>query len=287
MKKGMLPFILGITLLLLSFPPNFSSIRESFYKQSIHKQYEMNKVTYMGTSYFIEDNGNFGIESVGSALVEEENQLRDPIKNEIQLVDAQLNKIGEKGIFEQTFNYNDQIIKIRDQSPLKKPSDPANIFPETALFPIEIIVNDRSFQNTMPTTFHPGDFEDGRYLNELGLLLIKNLSTNKESLLIIQRFGKDWPVEESRWKFLWVSKEGQTKVETFDNTERKAVPYRTAFINEASVTPTWLGYKMDEVTYYPTYLYPFLYPWLTTILGLLLTIFGSIRRFFFTKSSAV
>lgn len=92
----MLPFIVGITLLLLSLPPNFSGIRESFYKRSIHKQYEMNNVTFTGTSYFIEDNVHLGVERVGSVLIEDGDQFRNPIKIEIQLVDAQLNKIGKK-----------------------------------------------------------------------------------------------------------------------------------------------------------------------------------------------
>lgn len=284
MKKGTLPFIIGIVLLILSFPPNFLSIREFFYNQMVQKQYEVDKITVKGTSYFIEDNGNIGIENVGSVVIEGETPYHDVTNHQIQLEGAHLKRVGEQGIFQQTFNFNNQIIKMKDQFPLNKTSDPIYIFPETASFPIEITVNNRSFQDTKPITFRPRDFEGGRYDNQLGLLLIKNRSIQEESLLIIQRFGKEWSIEESQWKFIWVSKNGQTKVETFNNTERKKVPYRTAFINEAMVTPTWLGYKRDAVMYYPTYFYPLLYPWLTTILGLILTIFGLFRRFLYSKS---
>ncbi len=284
MKKGMLSFIIGIILVLLSLPPNFSSIRESFYEQSIRKQYDMKLVTYTGTDYFIEDNNRLGIEKLGRVIIMKGSQLRNPTKSELQLVDADLKRIGEKGRFEQTFNYNNQIIKVRDQFPLYKTSNPVRLFPETASYPLEISVNDRLFQSDKPSNLNPGDFQYTRYDN-LGFLLVENLSTNEESLLIIQRFGNEWKIEESLWKFLWVSKDGQIKVETFNNTERKAAPYRTAFINEAMVTPTWLGYKADGVMYYPTYFYPLLYPWLTTLVGFLLTVYGFIRRFILTKAA--
>jgi len=284
MKKGTLPFVIGIILLILSFPPNFLNIREFFYNQLVHKQYEMDKVTVKGTNYFIEDSGNIGIESVGIVVFEGENPYRDVTNHQIQLEGAHLKRVGQEGIFEQTFNFNNQIIIMKDQFPLNKTSDPIHIFPETASFPIEITINNRSFQDTKPITFQPRDFEGGRYNYQLGLLLINNRSTKEESLLIIQRFGKWWSIEESQWKFIWVSKNGETKVETFNNTERKKVPYRTAFINEAMVTPTLLGYKRDAVMYYPTFFHPLLYPWLTTLLGLLLTIFGFIRRFLYSKS---
>jgi hypothetical protein len=287
MKKGMLALIVGIILLILSFPPNFSSIREYYYKQSVHNKYEMKKVIIEGTSYFIEDNGNFGLESVGNTyIMEETGPPRETTESEIQLVDAQLGKIGDKGTFEQTFHYGANIIKIKDQFPLKKSHDPANFFPKTASYPIEIIVNGRSFQNTKPITLHPSDLEADRYSNEFGMLLVKEISTKQESLLMIQRFGKDWSVKESRWKFLWVSKDGQTKVETFDNEQRKDVPYRTAFINEALITPTLLGYKSDDALYYPSIFVPLLYPWVTTLLGLFLTIFGAVRQLLYTKPTA-
>ncbi|WP_043932299.1 hypothetical protein [Bacillus sp. EB01] len=287
MRSGIVAFVIGIGLLVMSFPLIFSAIRETFINKNLHEEYEITPVFFSDIHYFIEDNGDIGIETIGNASILVGNQFRVP--SEIHLADASLEKIDDMGFFEQTFLYHDQMITIRDQFPLGEYSDPLHYFPVSATSPIEVIINGRSFEDSKPIQFRPSEFGGDRYNNGLGLLLVQNKSTSQESLAIIKHFGEDesWSVKNSHWKILLVSKEGQTKVETFDNRERKAAPYRTAFINEANVAPTWLGYTTDEVAFYTTFMYPLIYPWFTAFLGLLFTVIGGIQRIFFTQSTAV
>ncbi|WP_409292757.1 hypothetical protein [Peribacillus sp. SCS-37] len=99
---------------------------------------------------------------------------------------------------------------------------------------------------------------------------------NKESLLLIQRFGND-EVKNNSWRILWIDKNGQVKEEAFDNEGRKKLPYRTTLLLAFMVTPENLGYKTDEAVGYPTIFYPLMFPFGSFLAGIVFIMFGWIR----------
>ncbi|WP_243387987.1 hypothetical protein [Bacillus kexueae] len=286
MKKGSNLLLIGIILFTIPLPRNYITIQQLYYDRMMQQNYHLQNVSHRETHLYIEDKGQFGIENIGFVSLYDPEQSLPTTSENIQLVDAQLKKVGERGIFEQTFSFYDQVIQLKDEFPLKKASDPLDIFPSTSSSTIEIKVNNQLIPSFAPVTFNPWDLSSGRYFGKLGLLLVEDYKSNTESLVVIQGTDEDiLNLEKLNWQFVWISSDGQVKVESFNNTERKDFPYRTAFVNEANVTPTRLGYKTEGIMYYPTYFDPFVYPWLTTIISLILILIGLYRLFSKPKSS--
>lgn len=286
MKKGTYVLLIGIILFAISFPSNYISLQQHYYGYLIQQNYYIQDVLLNDTHLYIEDNGQFGIENIGSVSLYDPKQSLPTTSENIQLVDAQLKKVEERGIFEQTFSFHDQVIQLKDEFPLKNASDPLDIFPSTHSSTIEIKVNNQLIPSFAPVTFNPWDLSSGRYFGKLGLLLVEDYKSNTESLVVIQGTDEDIQnLDKLNWQFVWISSDGQVKVESFNNTERKDFLYRTAFVNEANVTPTRLGYKTEGIDFYPTLFYPFLYPWITTIISLILILIGLFQLFSKPKSS--
>ncbi|WP_445491251.1 hypothetical protein [Niallia sp. 03133] len=274
MKKGKLPLIIGMILLILSAPVIILMLQDEYYYQTIDKQYMTSNVVFDNSSYFIEDNGDFGIESIGKAYIQTLGEQPDKTTiPSLKLLDMHMKKIRNIGFFKQSLQYEENIIQLKDtfsvENPLRKQA-----LPEKALSPVHILINNKDFTNHTPVEIRPNNIENERYFSSLGLILVKDKIKNSESLLIIQRFGDEFQTEKNTWRFLWIDNNGQIKKETFDNKERKQQPYRTTFINASFTTPTILGYKSNVSTYYTTYFYPLLYPWCSFLLGSILAIFG-------------
>lgn len=137
-------------------------------------------------------------------------------------------------------------------------------------------------QPTVLTTIDTKDYSlnspveldnNGGYNSWAHILTLTDRQKNEDKLAVIQRAaGKRYP-DDTRYRILFLARDGSVSQEWFSYSERSSPPYRAMLAQFAHPEPLGIWSQIDS--YYPTLFFPIIYPWGSALLGFVLCIISA------------
>ncbi|WP_397539071.1 hypothetical protein [Rummeliibacillus pycnus] len=112
-----------------------------------------------------------------------------------------------------------------------------------------------------------------RYFSWLDILTV-----NKKIAIVQRLTDDDTPMEDRRWKIIWIEKNGKITEEHISYKQRGENPIAVRLINASGTDRMMMGYYSDILTFYPTIFFPFMYPIGTGIAGFVICLIFLIQR---------
>ncbi|WP_409292755.1 hypothetical protein [Peribacillus sp. SCS-37] len=110
--KGIIPTITGILLLIVSVLVMVLNFQEVQYTAKEEPRDNINLVGFKDSSYYVEKNGNIGIEAIGKAYILRNGSSPEAAIPSIELLDMQMKKVDNKGNFSRTIKYGNSVIHL-------------------------------------------------------------------------------------------------------------------------------------------------------------------------------
>jgi hypothetical protein len=281
MKKVCL--ILGLFFLYLTAVPTYQIAREVWAGTEASRAYSVSPVNIDPT----DDNINKAVDMVGASpfpaysdiTVEHHLLLGDrsvPITSEGQYQTI-CNSSTKTVTYKRSYHFHHQDVEILDTfqgghidaANEENPSD-------TAQSVVHILINGKDYTYPVKIPVRLYSINDNRYWGYLGFGIL-NAGHGKQ-FAIVERVADGFLNENLKWRIIRVGYDGSVQTETFSYPERSHPAYRTMLINVTCVTNSPAGFYSDVLSVYPTYWYPLVYPLGIFVIGVILTVFGLIRR---------
>lgn len=170
-----------------------------------------------------------------------------------------------------TYFWGENTIKVEDQF---RPSlMNSEQYEESSL---KITINDKDWSVSSPVEVRPNELDENRYHGYFGLLSVED--NGVEQLVLVQRVsGTQFKLpDDLAWRMLTLESNGQVHEVQFSYEERAVQPKTVDFINLTNASPISLGYKSNILQGWPSLFFPLLYPFVSGLLGLILTVIGSL-----------
>lgn len=112
-----------------------------------------------------------------------------------------------------------------------------------------------------------------RYYSWLDILTVN------EKVAIVQRLtDDDQPMDDRRWKIIWIEEQGNITEEEVSYQNRQENPLAVRLINVSGTSLMGMGYYSDVLQGYPSLFFPIIYPVVTGLIGILLCAIAYLRR---------
>jgi hypothetical protein len=184
---------------------------------------------------------------------------------------------------------NDVIEIIEEKTGLTAPltvHDKGENLPSGEIVKLQIKLNGKNVAASTEMWLSNRD-RGSRYFSWLDILTIKDNKTGENHVAIVQRLtGDNEPTSKRKWRILYINKDRQTKVETFEYRERSQHQLGVRLVNFSGTSLISMGYNSDILHYYPSFVFPVFYPWITTILGFIFLLLFTIATFQNTKKDS-
>ncbi|MGG0656926.1 hypothetical protein [Rummeliibacillus pycnus] len=104
-----------------------------------------------------------------------------------------------------------------------------------------------------------------RYFSWLDILTV-----NKQIAIVQRLTDDDTPMDERKWKIIWIDRKGKITENHISYQSRRETPLAVRIIGYSGTELMRMGYFSDILTLYPTIYYPFFYPIGTGVAGIVL-----------------